>query len=349
MYRKNNDNSNENNFWISYADMMAGLLFVFILLIGAIVTKYITSKSNVVKLEKDLENEQSVLTKTQKLIILKDSEIDSLNKIISEKEKKLKEIELESKQKIISLEDLLKETNSIITTKDEELLKLLTALEEQEKKHEKIVADIKKERDLNISKMQTLLNEQQSKHEKLVADLQSTKAKIKNLTGMKIKVISALKRALGDKMSIDPKSGSIRVSANILFDQGKSKLKDGAKKELKKIFTTYIKALILNDEIRKHLDKIIIEGHTNSDGSYLYNLELSQRRAYEVMQFLFTLDFTKKYNIKKQVTASGRSYLDLIYDDKGREDKDASRRIEIKFLLKNEDAMREIEKILENE
>ncbi|MBN2250019.1 MAG: hypothetical protein JW682_06750, partial [Campylobacterales bacterium] len=27
-----------SNFWISYADLMAGLLFVFILLIGAIVS-----------------------------------------------------------------------------------------------------------------------------------------------------------------------------------------------------------------------------------------------------------------------------------------------------------------------
>ena len=35
MYKKNQNN--EENFWISYADLMAGLLFVFILVIGAIV------------------------------------------------------------------------------------------------------------------------------------------------------------------------------------------------------------------------------------------------------------------------------------------------------------------------
>ena len=46
------------------------------------------------------------------------------------------------------------------------------------------------------------------------------------------------------------------------------------------------------------------------------------------------------------MTASGRAYLDNITKN-GVEDKEASRRIEIKFRLKNEDAMNEIEKVLD--
>ena len=52
-------------------------------------------------------------------------------------------------------------------------------------------------------------------------------------------------------------------------------------------------------------------------------------------------------NIKPLMIASGRSYLDPIYDKDGKENKDASRRIEIKFSLKNQNAMKEIEKILD--
>ncbi|HHH37826.1 MAG TPA: OmpA family protein, partial [Epsilonproteobacteria bacterium] len=100
--------------------------------------------------------------------------------------------------------------------------------------------------------------------------------------------------------------------------------------------------------IKPHLDKIIIEGHTDSDGGYLYNLDLSQRRAFAVMNYLLTLDFAEKYNIKPLITASGRSCLDAIKVN-GIEDKDASRRIEIKFRLKNEDAMHEIERVLDAE
>ena len=39
--RYNRSRSTDQNFWVSYADLMAGLLFVFILLIGAIVVKYV--------------------------------------------------------------------------------------------------------------------------------------------------------------------------------------------------------------------------------------------------------------------------------------------------------------------
>ena len=42
MYKKNEKNKNqEENFWVSYADLMAGLLFVFILVIASIVIKYL--------------------------------------------------------------------------------------------------------------------------------------------------------------------------------------------------------------------------------------------------------------------------------------------------------------------
>jgi chemotaxis protein MotB len=91
---------------------------------------------------------------------------------------------------------------------------------------------------------------------------------------------------------------------------------------------------------------VIIEGHTDSDGGYLYNLDLSQKRAFAVMNFLLTLDFAKAHNIKPLMTASGRAYLDPVVID-GKEDKEASRRIEIKFRLKNQDAMEEIEKVLD--
>jgi len=66
------------------------------------------------------------------------------------------------------------------------------------------------------------------------------------------------------------------------------------------------------------------------------------------MEYLLTLEFSKKHNIKSLVVASGRSYLDAI-KHKGIEDKEASRRIEIKFRIKNEDAMQEIEKVLDEE
>ena len=101
-----------------------------------------------------------------------------------------------------------------------------------------------------------------------------------------------------------------------------------------------------NRAIAPYIDKIIIEGHTDSDGGYLYNLKLSQERALEVMNYLLSLPIATRYNLKKYLTASGRGYMDRVIKN-GVEDKEASRRIEIKFSLKNQEAMYEIERILD--
>jgi len=221
--------------------------------------------------------------------------------------------------KVIILSDQLTGVNNSVKSKDEKLLTLLNALDEK-----------------------------QTKYDGLIVKLQDQKAKIKSLTGIKLKVVAALKEALGDNVAIDRKSGSLRIASNILFDKGSAELKEGAKIELTKVFEEYIGTLVTNPKIRPHLDKIIIEGHTDSDGEYLYNLDLSQKRAFAVMNYLLTSSFAQEHNIKPLMIASGRAYLDAITLD-GVEDKEASRRIEIKFRLKNEDAMQEIEKVLDAE
>jgi len=424
MFRNNSVNE-ESNFWISYADLMAGLLFVFILLIGAIVSKSIILKSdlhqkesklsalstNLKNKELRLEEVQDVLAKSQALVGEKDLYLDKNQKLLKEKEELLglKDTQIAKHEKKLSEEEellalknrrisqnkmKLSENERVIKLKIDEITKLnkmlkeantrelelgdkivlvqnmldenknnlnknKTELETKKKKLKdyegKVVIlsnklnDVKKTVEIKDEKLLTLLNamdEKKSKYDGLIAKLQSQKAKIKSLTGIKLKVVEALKDALGNKINIDKNTGSLRLASNILFGKGESVLKPEAKIELKKVFEEYIGTLINNKKIKSHLDKIIIEGHTDSDGSYIYNLNLSQKRALAVMEYLVSLDFSKENNIKPLMVASGRAFLDPIKKD-GVEDKDASRRIEIKFRLKNEDAMNEIEKVLD--
>lgn len=372
-----------SNFWISYADLMAGLLFVFILLIGAIVSKSIILKtdlhdkedrlamlsSNLEHKEEKLSELSRSLTENQKLLLEKDQNLDRSKKQTTEQLQtiRLREDEIKKlnrmllaantqqdllSKKIVLVQNLLKENNSTLN-------KAKMSLEERNKLLEKYKGEIVvlsdqlsyvnqtvQEKDKKLFEVLNALDEKETKYDALVENLQKQKAKIKSLTGIKLKVIAALKEALGDKIDIDKKNGSLRLSSNILFDKGSVVLKDEAKAQLKKAFEEYIGTLVTNPKIKPHLDKIIIEGHTDSDGGYLYNLDLSQRRAFAVMNYLLTLDFAKKYNLQPLMIASGRSYLDAIKVN-GVEDKDASRRIEIKFRLKNEDAMHEIEKVLD--
>ena len=322
----NNEQKNEENFWISYADLMAGLLFVFILVLGTIVIKYVYTQNN-------LEKEKLALNQTQEELTDKNEVLNSLNALIKKLEDEKSELSSTVKlnnDELQRLKDLIvgyeakdkeqQETNTKlagqITLKDEELLVIANKLLDAEKTHQKTVEEF------NI-----------------------TKDKIKRLTGIKLNVIKKLKEKLGNSINIDEKSGAIKFSSNILFDQSAYKLKDSSKKELDVVLKKYISTLLEDKEIRKYIHGITIEGHTNSDGSYLSNLQLSQQRALEVMQFLYESNSIDKELLNKYVSSSGKSSSDLIYKN-GVEDKDASRRIEIKFIIKNEEAVKELQNYL---
>ncbi len=376
MFSRDNSNNQSSNFWISYADLMAGLLFVFILLIGAIIVKSTILKTTLQNREMTLKKQSTDIEKKSEAITIRDEEINKLKNLLAQREQyiyesdkkliisentiKLKEKEISKlnqmllaqnlkinkfSDKIVVLKNLADEYNSTIenekATLNDYKNRVLIMSNELSKNSEKL-----KLSDDKLLKVLQALDDKQTKYDELLAKLQARKAKIKSLTGIKLKIIAELKSALGKNINIDKKSGSLRLSSNILFDKGSAILKEGAKAELKSNFIKYVDALISNKDIFSHIDKIIIEGHTDSDGGYLYNLGLSQKRAYAVMNYLLSLDYIKKHNIKTKLVASGRSYLDPIKVD-GVEDKDASRRIEIKFRLKNEDAMYEIERILD--
>jgi chemotaxis protein MotB len=376
---------------------MAGLLFVFILLIGAIVikssilkselhdkedslakTEALVSEKDAYILQKDkllaqrksaLENEKQQLSKTELELQRKNARLAKDELLLSDNERllklKLDEIEKLNKLlllantkadklngKIVIVQALLDKKETTLKKTKEELEEEQKALKEYEGKvivlsnELSSAKDTVKIKDEKLLTLLTTMGEKKTKYDDLVANLQKQKAKIKSLTGIKLKVVAALKNALGNKINIDKKTGSLKLASNILFAVGEATLKDEAKVELKKAFEEYIGTLVSDENIKPHLDKIIIEGHTDSDGGYIYNLKLSQDRALAVMEYLLTLDFSKKHNIKPLMIASGRAYLDAISKD-GVEDKEASRRIEIKFRLKNEDAMHEIEKVLD--
>jgi len=398
-----NKKNNDENFWISYADLMAGLLFVFILVIGAIIIKYLYTQNDLQVMKTDLEKEKQALNLSEEELLNKKKKILSINtKLNAIKEEKIrlsfqlaksqnsfndtkKELEIakeESKllseklnikdtnlklsiekiEKITAIiegkDKLLEEKATKISLNDEEIEKLKALLfsyslreKEQTELNEKLEADIEKRKatfklkDEELALLEKQFLMQTNLHQKLVEEFDITKLKIKSLTGIKIQVISKLRKKLGSSINIDERSGAIQFSSNILFDQGQFKLKEKSKEKLSLILKKYLTTLLEDESIKKNIHSITIEGHTNSDGNYLDNLQLSQKRALEVMQFLYSSNIIDKKLLKEYVNSSGKSYSDLIYKN-GVEDKDSSRRIEIKFRIKNESAIKELQKFL---
>ena len=339
-------NNEESSFWVVYADLMAGLLFVFVLLVGGIIVKYFLTQTSLESTESALEQQKKDFASA--ILSLqneekKTAELEALNKIFNERleELNVENVDLRKQNSIyfIQIEDLT-EMAEKLKKENFDMNEILRNLEAQKNEANATIT----QNELKIAFLLDQLSQKESDFNQILRDLNVTKNRIRNLTGMKVKVIADLKEKLSDKISIDEESGAIKLSSQVLFDKGEAVLKDEIKNELQTTLKSYFDTLLNNDEIRANLDQIIIEGHTDSDGEYLYNLKLSQDRALAVMNFINSWNNDER--LRNYLNASGRSFMSPILKD-GVEDKDASRRIEIKFTLSNKEAMNEIRKFLE--
>ena len=125
-------------------------------------------------------------------------------------------------------------------------------------------------------------------------------------------------------------------------------MKSEGKDYLDGFIPVYVNLLLNDKEIKNELSQIIIEGHTDNVGSYIYNMELSQKRAFEVVKYIYTemKDFEGKSELEKYITANGRSKIKVVKNENGEVNKEKSRRVEFQFKLKEDETLKRIEETL---
>ena len=128
---------------------------------------------------------------------------------------------------------------------------------------------------------------------------------------------------------------------SMLFDEAQSELKPKFKEILDDFFPRYI-AVLSRSKYRDNIKEIRIEGHTNSNGEYFSNMELSQDRTRSVLQYCMEMmNDEEKDWLRGVITANGLSSSHLIYRN-GVEDKNLSRRVEFRIRTNAEEVLEEI-------
>ena len=190
-------------------------------------------------------------------------------------------------------------------------------------------------------------------------ELTTTKQELQDIVGIRTDIIGALQSAFSNSsMKVDAQTGSITFSSDVLFRYNSASLTADSKETLKNIIPMYLDVL-LQDQFREHIAEIIIEGHTDTDGSYQSNMELSYARANAVADFCLNkrneLSEAKIEQLQKILTVNGKSWSSPVYqkDVSGAAtnevDMPASRRVEIKFRLKEDEMIEKIAGVLEQE
>ncbi len=293
----------ETTYWLSYSDMMAGLLLVFVLIIAFTMLH--------AKMQYD-EKQTELIGKEQELLVQAD--------------------ELEKERDIVAQQK---------TTLDEQA-EMLNAQEEA-----------LAEQGQKIAIQEETLREQHELLNKLEAIMSEQQQKLDDIIGVRAELVEELSREFDDsdlKVTVDETTGAITFDASILFDYNKSVLKPSGKEFLAEFLPRYVDVL-LSPKYRNNISEILIEGHTDTEGSYLTNLGLSQKRALAVAEYCLSeksgiLTDSQLEAMRTLVSASGRSYSNPIYDEDGEIDMAASRRVEFLFRLKDEEMVREMIEIL---
>lgn len=128
---------------------------------------------------------------------------------------------------------------------------------------------------------------------------------------------------------------------SMLFDNNRAILKPKFKEILDDFFPRYIKVLN-RPEYKENIVEIRIEGHTDSNGEYFHNMELSQNRTRTVLQYCFYLMTEDEASwAKSLITANGLSSSQPILVN-GVEDKSLSRRVEFRVRTNAEKQLEEI-------
>lgn len=301
---------------------------------------------------KALENSEKELEDNRVLIIdlrkqLSDSE--SENTRLSQRIEMLKSNAEASQQEI---DELLK----AIEDKKAELDKLgvdYQTLVSESENAKKALSDAES----RIDSQSAQLTEYEQQLDAYRDELQKKQGQLEQMVGVKAQIVQQLSSALrksGIDVSVDEQTGAIALPSQMMFTTNSATLSDGGQKYLRRFLPVYLDVL-LSDEFRSYVAEIIIEGHTDSNGTYLHNLQLSQERALSVANYVLGdsfmsdtlgLNASAKKTLLGLVTASGRSFSAPVLDANGDEDQNASRRVEIKFRLKDDETIAATEELL---
>ena len=140
----------------------------------------------------------------------------------------------------------------------------------------------------------------------------------------------------GLNVTINPVSGEIALDAAVLFDVNEYAISDEGKAFLQK-FTQIYTSTVYSEAYADFVSRVMVEGHTDTNGGYDMNLELSQNRANSVKDYCVSaecgVDSAYAAQFGESLEAVGYSYDKPVYGADGKVDMDASRRVSFRFIV----------------
>jgi len=349
---KNRASHGDGSFWICFSDLMSALMLVFVLVMFYSVYQYFdmleVKTAELLRQSGLLDQKQAQLTLSQEELADKEAQLAAQQATLDEQTAQLNA----QTDKLNAQQATLDEQSSKLTAQETALLAQQAKMLLQEQTLQAL-QDKLAEQEAALASAQVSLDEALLAQQGQQALLDAQQAKLDKLVGVRTEIIEELMNALRQSnitgANVDD-SGAIVFSSEMMFSTGSAGLNETGKQFLNRFLPNYLRVL-MSEEYSKNVSQIIIEGHTDTSGSYMTNVELSQDRALSVLRYVMSNEFTgisaaEKQRLEEVVTINGRAYSDPIYNEDGTINMSASRRVVIKFRLNDEDMVTEMLNVL---
>ena len=326
--------------WISYSDIMAALLLVFVLMLCVSLYRYFQAETQKEKqlaaLQLNIDAQTEELKKQQIILLGQQKQLDEQTMQLA-----AQQVTMDNQAAtIVIIQGELSEKQAELAGKQNELDQAYIILGQQQNALAASQADLDKAlADLENQKLAFALQTQQ----------------LGSMVGVKAEIIQEVSSALyyrGVDADVDPATGDIIInSSDLRFETNKAELTADSMQFLQRFIPVYLEVL-MRPEYADYIGSIVIEGHTDRTGSYERNMELSQERALEVLLYIRSMyahDQATLARLDKLLVATGKGSSDPIknvYNGIEFIDDNASRRVEFKFSLRDAEMIEEINKLL---
>jgi len=306
------------NFWPSFTDIMTTVaLILYVIMLLTYIQNIVTGKN-----------------------------LDYARRSLEETQVKLDEKSLE----IMNAEKMLKllETDIELTQAEVEEGRIqLTFLSEEIESQKQIIQS--KETELENKEILISITMQQLEEQKQIiamnnAELGKLRAKLQDIALLRVGVLDKVKDSIEQKLGESNYEGkplvtignnaNIIINESLVFDFAKSEIKSEGYPLLLQLSLAF-EELLDDENVRKYVDAIVIEGHTDSIGDADSNRKLSAERAYNVVNKLMEFNRSLENKYSSYFAASGYSKFRPIASNETAEGRQQNRRIEISVVIKD--------------
>lgn len=148
-------------------------------------------------------------------------------------------------------------------------------------------------------------------------------------------VLTALDEAFkkeGISAVVDLTTGEVALDNTVLFALDKADLSPEGKAFLQKFMRAYT-SVVFDKRYEGYIDSILIEGHTDTDGTREHNMELSQNRANNVMNYCLSAECGDNADVADKFSAVGIADDRPVMNADGTVDMEGSRRVTFTLLI----------------